>query len=197
MDRKDALDAKLDRATVNKVAKANIANLLKKVKSGRPLTKYESEVIERYQKPRCEPKPGPAEPVRKGRLQGVRWTVEQAAAEFGLNPRTVSSRMKTAGVIPGEDGHFSTMEVHSAICGDLEKEKIRNLQKLNRDLDTGHATVIGELVDVRDFVKRYEPIYAAIRQMLLGSKLPSADVDALLAELAKLHTGQRGPGPDV
>ena len=119
------------------------------------------------------------------------------ATEFGFSPKTVAQRVHVAGVLPGEDGLFSTTDVHSAICGDIEQEKLRNLQKVNRDLDTGHAVTVGELVDVQDFVSRYETIYAEIRQTILGSKLTDTDKDALLDKLAKLHSAKRGPGPDV
>jgi Mg2+/Co2+ transporter CorC len=120
-----------------------------------------------------------------------------AATEFGLSPKTVAQRVHAAGVLPGEDGLFSTADVHGAICGDIEQERLRNLQKVNRDLDTNHAKEVGELVDVEDFAKRYETIYAEIRQTILGSKLSDADKDALLDKLAKLHSRKRGPGPDV
>lgn len=137
-------------------------------------------------------------PARQGtQSNSLRWSLALVATEFGLSPKTVAQRVHVAGILPGEDDLFSTADVHAAICGDLEKEKIKNLQKLNRDLDTGHATAVGELVDVADFVKRYEPIYAEVRQTIMGSKLSDADKDALLDKLAKLHTGKRGPGPDV
>ena len=127
----------------------------------------------------------------------MRWSLALVASEFGFSPKTVAQRVHAAGVLPGEDGLFSTTDVHSAICGDIEQEKLRNLQKVNRDLDTGHAVTVGELVDVQDFVSRYETIYAEIRQTILGSKLTDTDKDALLDKLAKLHSAKRGPGPDV
>ena len=134
---------------------------------------------------------------QRSQVKQLRWSLALVASEFGFSPKTVAQRVHVAGVLAGEDGLFSTADVHSAICGDIEQEKLRNLQKINRDLDTGHAVTVGELVDVQDFVSRYETIYAEIRQTIMGSKLNDTDKDALLDKLAKLHSGKRGPGPDV
>jgi hypothetical protein len=134
---------------------------------------------------------------QRSQVKQLRWSLALVASEFGFSPKTVAQRVHVAGVLAGEDGLFSTADVHSAICGDIEQEKLRNLQKINRDLDTGHAVTVGELVDVQDFVSRYETIYAEIRQTIMGSKLNDTDKDSLLDKLAKLHSGKRGPGPDV
>ena len=132
----------------------------------------------------------PKQPTKqRSQASSLRWSLALTAAEFGLSPKTVAQRVHAAGILPGEDGLYSTSEVHSAICGDIEQEKLRNLQKINRDLDADFAVKVGELVDKADFVKRYETIYAEIRQAILGSKLSDADKDALLDKLAKLHTG--------
>lgn len=54
-----------------------------------------------------------------------RWTIEIAAAEFGINPRTLSSRIKTNGIIPGKDRQFSTAQICQAIYGNIDGEKLR------------------------------------------------------------------------
>ncbi len=125
---------------------------------------------------------------RASRLGLIRWTIEQAASEFGLNPRTVAQRVKSAGVVAGNDGRFSTFDIHRAICGDLEREKLRKLTEEADDLALGNARERKELVDKADFLKRLEPIYVAVRQKVMGSSMPDAQKDALLGDLSQIHS---------
>lgn len=125
---------------------------------------------------------------KKCAFEPVRWTIEGAASEFGLNPRTVATRLKAEGILPGKDKRFATADIHRAICGDYEKERTR---KMKEDADRAareNAAGRGELLDKQDFVKRFEAIYTGIRQRILSSGLLGPDKDALLGELTKLHS---------
>lgn len=123
---------------------------------------------------------------QRSQAKAVRWSLALAGTEFGLSPKTVATRVAAAGILPGEDGLFSTADMHAAICGDLEKEKILNLQKLNRDLDVEHAKKVGELVDREDLVKRLEPICVSMKMRVMGSKLSDEEKDALCKDMAEL-----------
>jgi len=118
----------------------------------------------------------------------VRWTIEGAASEFGLNPRTVAQRVKGAGVLAGSDGLFSSVDIHRAIWGDLDRERLRKVTEEADDLAIANTTARDELVDKADFLKRFEPIYAAMRQKVMGSSMTDAEKDGLLGELTKLHS---------
>ena len=69
----------------------------------------------------------------------LRWTLGLAATEFGADRRTLSTRAKTSGQVPGEDGKFSTRQVAAIVFGDLAGEKLRlaraqaDLAELERD----------------------------------------------------------------
>lgn len=78
--------------------------------------------------------------------------------------------------------------MHAAICGDYEKERTRKMKEEADGAAIANATSRGELVDKLDFMKRYEIIYAAIRQKIYASNMSDADKDALLLELQQLHT---------
>ena len=120
------------------------------------------------------------------KAESIRWTQEGAAAEFGLNPRTVAARIKTAGVAPGPDGKFSTADVHRAICGDYEKQRARKMKEDADQVALANAKERGELVDKRDFVGRLEKFVVSARQEVLASARSDADKDALLNVLAGL-----------
>ena len=58
----------------------------------------------------------------------IRWTLGLAATEFGADRRTLSTRAKTSGQLPGEDGKFSTSQINAIINGDAAGEKLRKLR---------------------------------------------------------------------
>lgn len=137
---------------------------------------------------------------RRSRIASVRWTVQSAASEFGINPRTVASRLKVAGIVSGQDGLFSTVDIHRAICGDIDRERLRETREKANKLELENAVSRGELMDLQDLARRYEPIYAQIRQTIIASTLSDNDKDALLTALANLHTisgRSEAEGPEV
>jgi hypothetical protein len=118
-----------------------------------------------------------------------RWTINRAGIEFGLSPKTVASRVKAAGILPGKDGRFSTADVHRAICGDYERARTRKMEEeaLHATLENQKAK--GALVDVADFRARYERTYLGVRSVIMNSGLSDTDKDRILNDLAKLHSG--------
>ena len=54
-----------------------------------------------------------------------RWGLEKAAAEFGINPRTLSKRLKQYSIECGRDKMFSTKQICAAIFGDIDGERLR------------------------------------------------------------------------
>jgi hypothetical protein len=58
------------------------------------------------------------------KIEQVRWSIEHASYEFGITGRTLSKRIKTAGIVPGKDGKFSTLEICQAIYSDLKAAEL-------------------------------------------------------------------------
>lgn len=110
------------------------------------------------------------------------------ASEFGPDPKTLKKNLVTSGVVAGDDGLYSSKDALRLVCGDIDAEKLRETHERADKLAIENATARGELVDVADFAKQYETIYAEIRQTILGSKLADSDKDTLLDKLAKLHS---------
>lgn len=57
--------------------------------------------------------------------QPIRWTIEQASNEFGLDRQTLAKRITSAGILAGADKRFTTSDICSAVYGDIEGEKLR------------------------------------------------------------------------
>lgn len=101
-----------------KILKANTANIVRKVKAGKPLTKTELALI--------DAQPEQEEPVseKKGRLRRV--SVHSLAIETGINERTVRKRLVDAGLFPPEKHPLD--KVLNAIrpaTGDKEGDSIK------------------------------------------------------------------------
>jgi hypothetical protein len=125
---------------------------------------------------------------RRSRIQPIRWTIEHAASEFSINPRTLAGRIKTHSILPGDDGKFSTNQICSAVYDEYERERTRKTKEEADTAALANAETRGRLIDKQDFMKRYEPIWASMRSTILNWQLADRDKDALMSELAKLHT---------
>lgn len=88
-----------------------------------------------------EPCTSPAEPDPRGRpSKALRWTVEHAATEFGLDRRTLAKRLRENSVPAGADGRFGTMEICRAVFGDdpgreKDREQARHFRLRNEELE--------------------------------------------------------------
>ena len=70
--------------------------------------------------------------VQGRRFEAVRWSVGQAAYEFGLDHRTLTKRLTRSSIEPGDDGRYSTQQITSVVWGDRESEELR---KITEDAD--------------------------------------------------------------
>lgn len=113
--------------------------------------------------------------------------MEHACGEFGINPRTLSGRIKQLGILPGDDGKYSTKEIAAAVYGDLEREKIRLTSAEADAQEVKNRVQAGELVDVEEFKRFYAAIYVEMVRIIRASTLSETDQDNLLTSLAKIH----------
>ena len=66
-------------------------------------------------------------------FKAIRWTLAKASAELKIHSHTLSKRLKSGSIEPGEDGLFGTMDICRAVYGDMEGEKLRD-KRLDADL---------------------------------------------------------------
>lgn len=76
----------------------------------------------------------------------ARWNIEKASAEFDINPRTLSARLRQYSIEPGKDGKFSTKQICSARFGDIDNEKLRLTKEQADEKEMSNALQRGELV---------------------------------------------------
>lgn len=113
--------------------------------------------------------------------------MEHAAGEFGINPRTLTARIKQSGLVPGDDGKYSTKDISIAVFGDLERERIRLTSAEADAQEMKNRTLAGELVNVEEFRKDYAEVYVEMVRIIRGSGLSETEQDTLLKALSKIH----------
>lgn len=127
-------------------------------------------------------------PVKVGRKTTyIRWTLTNASKEFGVNQEIIAKRLKGQGILPGEDGYYSTKQIATAVYGDLERERIRLTSAEADAQERENLLELGKLIDATEFEKDYAPIYVEMVRLIRSSKLTEDEQDALLAKLSETH----------
>jgi hypothetical protein len=177
----------LTHAVAQKVLLADVANILQKAKSGKPLTKYERSVIES-----AADAPEPDRPTKGTKFQPIRWTIAHASSEFDKHRDTLAKALKRLGILPGEDGMFSTLEIVRACFGDDYIERVDGLRKDNELKDIEIATLRREMLPSDDVVRVWGNIAVAIRQVIKGSSLSDTEKNECFRQLRELQNKDFG-----
>lgn len=101
----------------------------------------------------------------------MRWTVSKAATEWGLDRRTLTARLKAAGLDAHKSKTFHTREISRAILGDLGAEKVRETRERANLLELERAELEKRLVPLDQVQAMISNTLLPVRQRLLA--LPS------------------------
>ena|SRR5271166_5171463 len=118
-----------------------------------------------------------------GKPKPIRWTINQASMEFGVERKTLTSKLRGLEAQPADDGRYSTLQIDAAIHGDSDAEKLRLLQEQFRKLKLENDRKSGEQVDKEMVFKAYEGVFICLRQTILGSNMTDAEKAECLAQL--------------
>jgi phage terminase Nu1 subunit (DNA packaging protein) len=115
--------------------------------------------------------------------QTIRWRINNAASEFGIDDETLSKRLKAMGVQAAEDGTFATIEVARAAFGDLERAKVKLTEAQAARQEVALTRERNEVLPVEVILAFMQNMGFAIRRVILTSPLPVADQDEILSQL--------------
>lgn len=136
-------------------------------------------------------------------LKPKRWSISNAAGEFSLDPKTLSKAIRRESIEPGEDGKFSTVQICSAIYGDIDNEKLRLVRAQADTAEMERDKMRGELLEIETVARSWEDILLGVRQKFLGlsnkvesrysvgmegtdiRKLIDQEIDEILTDLSK------------
>jgi hypothetical protein len=113
-----------------------------------------------------------------------RWSLSHAAGEFGIDRRTLTNRLRAAGIAPGPDAMFTTLQICSVLYDDRFREELGKIKAERERIQLQNRQTLGQLVDVAAFEKRYAPILTGMRSVILSSELPEEAKDRILNRLA-------------
>lgn len=116
-------------------------------------------------------------------MTSIRWTIGAASAEFGLDPKTLSGRMKVAGTVAGSDGLFSTSDIAAAIYGDYESEKTRLTKEQADVVALKKAEMQRELLPANLVEKVWFAALSDLRQKISFLEIPDLKKQEILADL--------------
>jgi len=116
----------------------------------------------------------------------IRWSAESASREFGINRGTLSKRIASAGVLPGADGKYSTVDICSAVFGDIEGEKLRLIREQADTQAIKNATARRELLPKDDVTAHLSAVLVAIRSAILASGQTKEEKADLINNLRRL-----------
>jgi len=116
----------------------------------------------------------------------IRLTIETGAREFGMDRRTLRSRLTVAAILPGEDGKYSIGQLAKAIFSDLQAERTR-LTKEQADIaEVKKANLLRENIPTAMVVKVWSSFVIDLRQKILLSELSDAAKRDILHDLQSI-----------
>jgi hypothetical protein len=124
--------------------------------------------------------------------QPLRWSVEKAAAEFGLTHPTLRKALAQNSIQADADGCFSTKEIASAVFGDLAGEKLLTQKQLTRKYTNENRITEGAYVDRAELDKLFAQVADAMKSRIEASDLDRTAQEDLLRELASVPVGVSG-----
>jgi hypothetical protein len=97
--------------------------------------------------------------------KAIRWTINNAALEFQVGTKTVSSRLKSASMRPGSDGKYSTVQIAEALFDSEHVQRVRLTKEQADAKEMENAESVGKLVPVIDLANRMRPALEAMAKL--------------------------------
>lgn len=119
-------------------------------------------------------------------LKPIRWTVEHAASEWGIDRKTLAKYIRVSGVVTGTDGKFSTRDIDRAVNSDGEAARAALAVSQKNKCDLQVKKLAAELVDPKQCQQLWDSAMVALRTKIADSKIPEEDKRAILKDLQSI-----------
>lgn len=115
----------------------------------------------------------------------IRWTLKQASEEFGVNIQVLTRKLKSNGVVYGEDKMYSTRQIFDALTVevDLKKAQLENIRRDSALKATRDSILKKENVPVALVEKVWSDFVVDLRQKIQNSNLSAKERADILADL--------------
>lgn len=120
------------------------------------------------------------------RSKRVWWTVEVAASEFKINPRTLADRLRQMGISAGKEG-YSTQQMVKAIYGDMAGERLRLVREQADKLALENSKERRDAVSLRELLPLLNRAVIAIKAEITSiTYIERDDKDKILLKCGEL-----------
>ena len=116
----------------------------------------------------------------------IRLGLNQAAAEFGIDRRTLEKGLADVGATPDAKGKYTIRECHLACFGDIDAQKLRLVKEQADAQAIKNATARRELLPSVDVRAHMEAVLVAIRSGILASGQSKEEKADLINNLKRL-----------
>lgn len=117
------------------------------------------------------------------KISSIRLTLDRASSEFCIDRRALARALSEAELAVGEDGKYSIRQIHLAVAGNLEAEKIRETRHRANILEMEEAEKRGTLIEADVVGELGEKVFRAVKAGILASSLLPDEKDDLLKQL--------------
>lgn len=99
---------------------------------------------------------------------GTKMSLDQSAAEFGLDPKTLKSRLMKNGVKCPARALFTIKVIHENVQSTMEKERIADMQHARQIRERKEAERMGDLISFSEARKLLAKTTEPVRQAFLS-----------------------------
>ena len=144
------------------------------------------------------PKAGQQSPATVIRSKGkskarLRWTMAQAVMEFDVTEGTLRKRMTVQGVMPGDDGLYSTGQLCQAIYGGLDFERERETKARADKIERENRVAENKLLPAHWVSHAWDAVCGAIRSTITSARIPEKEKRRVLRELTEISMDDYRP----
>jgi hypothetical protein len=115
-----------------------------------------------------------------------RWSFDTASREFSCHRDTLRKRLSAGGIEPGEDGCYATVDVVTALFGNLHAARIRKTNEEADNVSLRNSIIRKQMLPADEFEIVLSHFFQIMRQELLGSSIPEDARNSLLSHLSEL-----------
>jgi hypothetical protein len=114
----------------------------------------------------------------------LRWNLQQASREFGVNRETLERRRRAKDLVPGEDGCFSTKQIAALVMGDDQAQAYLELTRAKAERERVQTEILRkERWPREDVGELLTTTFSNVRGIILASRLDDQSKDDLITEL--------------
>jgi hypothetical protein len=120
-------------------------------------------------------------------IQIVKFNIEQAAANWDVDRRTLSKRFKVHDIAPDTNGQFSVAQINAVVFGDIYQADLRKLTAEADILERRRGEMDRLLIPSTLVEKTWEFVLVTLRQIIVHNPKLTQEVKAdILRELREI-----------